>query len=98
METPARLIEAMAATSSTDIVWVEADFELTYPASVAEWIGANCKPLTSDERRIEKTLGEKSKLPENERAIWKRLVDKEIAYDNCETILLDSNREKLPRP
>jgi hypothetical protein len=105
METPTRLIDAMAATSSTDIVWVEADFELTYPASVAEWIGANCKPLTSDERRIEKTLGDKmnalkskSKLPENERAVWDRLVDKKIAYDYCEIVLLDSNREKLPRP
>jgi hypothetical protein len=41
MDTPDRLIEALANTSSTDIIWVEADYELARPASVAEWIDAN---------------------------------------------------------
>jgi sugar/nucleoside kinase (ribokinase family) len=106
MDTPDRLIEALASTSSTDMVWVKADYDLARPASVAEWIDATCQPLTSDERRVEKTLGDKmnalakssSKLPENEQAIWSHLLDKEVAYKNCETILLDSNREKLPKP
>jgi hypothetical protein len=106
MDTPDRLIEAMAATASTDIVWVGADLELARPPSIAEWMDATCQPLTSDERRMEKTLGEKmnalakanSKLPDNEHAMLKRIFDKEAAHDNCETILLDSNREKLPRP
>lgn len=106
MDTPDSLIAAMAATASTDIVWVRADFELARPVSVAEWIDATCQPLTSDERRMEKTLGEKmnalakvnSKLPDNENAILKRIIDKDVTRENCETILLDSNREKLPRP
>jgi hypothetical protein len=106
MDTPDRLIGAMAATASADIIWVGADFELARPASVSEWIDASCEPLTSDERRIEKTLGDKmnalakahSKLPDKEHAVLKRIFEKEATHDNCETILLDSNREKLPRP
>jgi hypothetical protein len=106
MDTPDRLIEAAANTSSTDINWVEADYELKRTASVAEWIDATCQPLTSDERRLQKTLGEKinalaktnSKLPDNEDAIYKRILHKEFDHDDCEMILLDSNREKLPKP
>jgi hypothetical protein len=104
--TPDRLIEALASTSSTDMVWVKADYELARPASVAEWIDATCQPLTSEERRLEKTLGDKmnalakanSKLPENEHAVLKRIFAKEAAHDDCEGSLLDSNREKLSRP
>jgi hypothetical protein len=43
MEVPKSIIESMTATSSGDIRWVDSiDEGLTWPASIAEWVGASC--------------------------------------------------------
>jgi hypothetical protein len=105
METSKPMIDAIVGTSSTSVRWVTADSELQRAPSFAEWVDASCKPLSDEERRTMKIIGRKinilkskSALPENERTLWDGLVATEIEYDDCELILRDSNREKLPKP
>jgi hypothetical protein len=106
MEAPKRLINAMVSTGSSEIQWIEADFELERPPSIAEWVDATCSPLSSNERKTKRLLENKStalerikaKLPENELHLLKEIWSKESDHDMCETILLDVNREKLPKP
>jgi hypothetical protein len=105
METPKPMIDAMVGTSSASVRWVTADNELQRAPSFAEWVDASCKPLSDEERRTMKIIGSKinilkskSALPENERTLWDGLVATEIEHDDCELILRDSNREKLPKP
>lgn len=106
MDTPERLIQAMVNTGSTEVIWVKADHEIERPSSIAEWTDASCPPLSSDERQLENELQaksqvlerEKAKLSEKESIVLKALWNKEFAHDDCQTILWDSNREKLPRP
>jgi hypothetical protein len=105
METPRPMIDAMVGTSSASVRWVKADYELQRAPSFAEWVDASCKPLSAEERRTMKIIGSKidilkskSALPENERTLWDRLVATEIEHHDCELILRDSNREKLPKP
>lgn len=105
METPKPMIDAMVATSSASIRWITADNELERAPSFAEWVDASCKPLSAEERRTMKIIGNKmnalkstAALPENERILWDGFLATEIAHDNCELILRDNNREKLPKP
>jgi hypothetical protein len=105
MDTPERLIQAMENTGSTETIWVKADFELERPPSIAEWTDATCRPVPSSHRQLKDdleakwhALEKKSKLPENELNLLRKIWDEESDHDRCQTILWDRNREKLPRP
>jgi hypothetical protein len=102
MEVPKPMIDAMVATSSVDVRWVDDHRDrLERAPSFAEWVGASCGQISAEETNTKLELERKkskSTLNANEALLLKMLDQKDKDYNFCELQLLTSTRERLPRP
>jgi hypothetical protein len=58
METPKPMIDAMIATGSAEMRWVDSDKDgLENPPSIAEWKAASCGSVTAQEKKTLMDLG-----------------------------------------
>jgi hypothetical protein len=82
MEVPKSIIELMIGTSSSDIRWVDNNYDgLDRPPSIAEWEDASCGPSSAKEV---------SKLGFNLETALKNM--------NCAFLLLNNRRDRIPPP
>jgi hypothetical protein len=103
MEAPKPMIEAMVATGSADIKWVDADDDrLRRPPSLAEWEDATCGSFSSEDKSLLDDLDKKRRsdtpLTPREKNLLHQLSDKQSQWRDCQIELLSSNRDKLPPP
>ncbi len=108
METPRTLIEAMVATSSSDIRWVEAPpYGSGIPnrsPSHTEWLNANCEPLTEEDYTALRKLATKETDPKptGQRYLRTRsdeaLLDKQTKRTSCTAISEFSQRDRMTPP
>jgi hypothetical protein len=107
MEAPKSSIEAMIATSSAEVRWIE-NVNLENSPSFAEWIQAACGYLakpTAEEMSLDLDLHTRDskrdperQLSEPERSRLSLLDQKIKARRECEGTLIAENRAKLPSP
>ncbi len=104
MEVPKALIEAMIATSSSDIHWVGATGKgIDRSPSFAEWQDANCGSGDQAGNEINELheLDVKSKtarLSQAELRLMSLLQEKVDKYGRCIVYLMIDNQKKLPPP
>jgi hypothetical protein len=93
------MIEAMVATSSADIKWVDADNDLRRPPSLAEWEDATCGSFSIKEENLLSDLrAKRSNLTPREQNIRDQLQNRQSQWRRCQIELLSSNRDKLAAP
>jgi hypothetical protein len=100
MEVPRPLIDALVATNSSDIRWLDGDRDhLEYPPSYVEWRRAACGEFDREERETMGNLELKTKpLPDNDKLLLKLLTEKEMRTRACTMALRYSNVEKMSPP
>ena len=104
MEAPRSMIDAMVATSSSEITWVEeGEAGLERPPSIAEWTDASCGAFTKDEQKAlselnYKKYGVMTGLTTNEKMLWEFLEKKLSDRGQCERRLHLSHVDRLPPP
>jgi hypothetical protein len=102
MEAPRSMIDAMVATNSADIRWVDADKDdLERPPSVAEWADAACGYITNEEKNTEEELSinEINGSLSSKAAIFLKLLrEKRIKHAQCWLALRFNQVERLPPP
>ena len=102
MEAPRTAIDAMVATSSSQITWVEYYRDGFWrPPSIYEWISASCGAFTESElmKRFELELDkERAGLSQSDQMLLQFLDKKISAIDQCELILVHSSVDRLPPP
>ena len=102
MEAPRAMIDAMVATSSSEIRWVD-DYHdgLKRPPSIAEWTDASCGSFTEDENDTWQRLLNKRNSPgltANEQMLLQFLGAKVGAHTMCKSNLFRSHVDRLPTP
>jgi hypothetical protein len=98
MEVPKPMIEAMVATSSADIKWVDDD-DLRRPPSLAEWEDATCGSFSiKDEKLLSDLRAKRSNLNPREQNLRDQLQNRQSQWGRCQIELLSSNRDKLSAP
>ena len=101
MEAPRGMIDAMVATSSSEIKWVHYDHDgLEKPPSIAEWTDASCGTFTKDEDKalFELDLKKGFGLTTNEKMLLEFLDKKHSDRFHCELRLHLSHVDRLPPP
>jgi hypothetical protein len=101
MEAPRAAIDAMVATSSSEIRWVDYDRDgLERPPSIAEWTNASCGAFNKNELEamIDLEVKEPTGLTANEQMLLKFLKEKDNAYHDCRNFLFFSHIDRLPPP
>jgi hypothetical protein len=102
MEAPRSMIDAMVATNSADIRWVDAQKDdLERPPSVAEWADAACGYITNEEKNAKEELSMKEingSLSSKEAIFLKLLREKDTKHAQCWMALRFSQVEQLPSP
>jgi hypothetical protein len=99
MEAPKPMIDAMVATSSADIHWVNSDTAgLKRPPSIAEWEDASCGSFTSEEWDAYSKLVGKPTRSAQEQLFLKFLSEKLQANGMCKNNLYDAQRDRLAPP
>jgi len=104
MEAPRPMIEAMVATSSAEIRWVdsEKDGGLKRPPSIAEWEDASCGSFTAEENstylELMGAMGSKKQLTQQEELLYKLLSERSSKKDQCDYVLRSSHRDQLLPP
>ncbi|MGB8401295.1 hypothetical protein [Bradyrhizobium sp.] len=99
MEVPKPMIEAMVATGSADIKWVDADDDLRRPPSLAEWEDATCGSFSIKDKNLLYDLRAKhSNLAQLEQNLRDQLQSRQSKWAQCRIELLSSNRDKLSVP
>jgi hypothetical protein len=100
MAAPRPLIDAMVATNSSDIRWVDADVDhLENPPSYVEWRQAACGQFNPQERETMENLERKTEpLPDNERLLLRLLSEKEMKTRQCTMALRYSHVERMSLP
>jgi hypothetical protein len=102
VETPKQMIDAMVATGSAEIRWVDSDNDgLENPPSIAEWKDASCGSVTAQEKKTSLNLGVeriKKGLSQQDELLWKLLAEKIIKKNKCDVDLLNIQRAKLRAP
>lgn len=92
METPRPLIDAMVSTSSAEIRWFEDKTAEDRAPSFAEWVDASCGRLLSPEEYSKMMRLDAKQLKQS------LLYQKYHKKIDCETQLISSNRDQIPRP
>jgi len=93
------MIEAMVATGSADIKWVDADDALGRPPSLAEWEDATCGSFSiKDKMLLSDLLAKRSNLAPREQSLRDQLQNRQSQWSRCQIELLSSNRDKLSAP
>jgi len=100
MEAPRPMIDAMVATSSSEIQWVDSQRDgIQQPPSIAEWSDASCGPFTKEEEStLLDLMGKRPRLSSNEAMLYNMLSNKENARASCEGALYSSHRDQLAAP
>jgi len=102
MEAPRSMIDAMVATNSADIRWVDADKDdLERPPSIAEWADAACGYRTTEEKNAKEELSIKKingSLSSKEAIFLKLLSEKDTKPAQCWLALGFGQVDRLPRP
>jgi hypothetical protein len=99
MEAPNPMIEAMVATGSADIKWVDANDELERPPSLAEWEDTTCGGFSIKDRSVLSHLrAEHSDLSQQEQSLRDQLAKRQSKWFLCQVELLSRNRDKLSPP
>ncbi len=99
MEVPKSMIEAMVATGSADIKWVDADDGLSRPPSLAEWEDATCGSFSiKDENLLSDLRAKHSNFAQREQNLRDQLQNRQSQWTQCRIELLSSNRDKLSAP
>lgn len=105
MEVPHHLVDAMLATGSSDIRWVDIGTDApNHPPSFAEWLEASCGSISANERfeflifMVRKTQPGAQQLTQVEELLFEGLRRKLDKYDNCTELLLRASRDRLPAP
>ena len=102
MEVPRPMIDAMAATGSAEIRWVEFDEELERPPSIAEWEKASCGSLTIQENGTYLSLmvrtAEREPLSQQEQILYKLLLERSKKIGLCVHALIANHRDRLSFP
>jgi len=108
METPRSVVEAMVATASGEIQWIDDGLisgaaRMHRAPSFAEWVAASCGALTIEEERASLELGVKRMqggrgLSAQEEKLHNKLFDKSVQISRCESALISSSRDKMPAP
>jgi hypothetical protein len=102
MEVPRPMIDAMVATSSSEILWVDAKDNLERPPSFAEWEEALCGSFTTQEEKTITDLDVKSinsqQLTPEEELLRTLLHEKRAKKGCCEEELRYSRVDQLPPP
>jgi hypothetical protein len=105
MEAPRPMIDAMVATGSAEIRWVDAsEDELERPPSIAEWEDASCGSFTTQENdtylRLMMRMGPAApkKPTQEEQLLYKLLSERAQKKFTCITFLVDKHRDHLLPP
>ena len=102
IETPRTLIDALIATGSSDIRWVDSLSEgIQHPPSFVEWLDAACGAYSAHELRIGSDLYKKKSaegLTPQETKSFEALVQKRLERAKCMMPLLLRHRMQLPVP
>jgi hypothetical protein len=102
MEAPRSMIDAMVATNSADIRWVDAEKDdLKRPPSIAEWADAACGYIPNEEKNATGELSMKeinSTLSPRDAVLLKLLREKDTKHSQCWMALRFSQVEQLPSP
>lgn len=108
VETPRSLIEAMIATASSDIRWIEAPPNgsgvLNRPPSHTEWINANCDPLSAEDYAALSKLSQRQYQEQRNRQINavtaadEALRQKQKKRTICRSVLEFSQRDRMSPP
>jgi hypothetical protein len=104
MEVPRPIIEAMVATSSAEIRWVDSEEDSTFkrPPSIAEWEDASCGSFTAEENNTYLGLmgatGSNKQLTQQEALLYKLLSERAIKKDQCDYVLMSTHRDQLLPP
>lgn len=103
MEAPKPMIDAMVATGSAEIRWVEGDKDgLERPPSIAEWEDASCGTFTINEDntylRLMGTMAAKIPLTQQQQLLYNLLSEREKTRSRCVGTLIRSNKDRLPLP
>jgi hypothetical protein len=102
MEAPRPMIDAMVATDSSNIWWVDADGDhLEQPPTYAEWVEAACGHFSKQEENTLQNLLHKQSsgnLTSNDALLLKLLSDKEVTHRSCTMSLRFSHVEQFPPP
>jgi hypothetical protein len=104
MEVPRPLIDAMVATSSADIRWVDGmdstlDKQLEQPPSVVEWLAASCGYNPREEREwllLATDIGKR--WSEEEARQFSLLGERTSKASKCIRELIHNRRDALPAP
>jgi hypothetical protein len=96
------MIDAMVATNSADIRWVDADKDdLERPPSIAEWADAACGYITNEEKNAKEELSMKEingSLSSKEAIFLKLLREKDTKRAQCWLALRFNQVDRLPPP
>ena len=103
MEAPREAIDAMVATSSSEIRWMGASGlanELERSPSIAEWTDASCGSFTQkeEEAQIDLEVKKSTSLTQNEQMLLQFLNQKSNARIECKIALFHSHVDRLPPP
>lgn len=99
MEVPRPMIEAMVATGSAEIKWVDAGDDLKRPPSLAEWEDATCGNFSiKDENLLSDLRTKRPSLAQREQDLRDQLQNRKSQWTQCRIELLSSNRDKLSAP
>jgi hypothetical protein len=111
MEAPRPLIDAMVATASSEIHWVDdvdatkspMDRRLRHPPSWREWVDASCGAFTTEEEAIvlewpAQAFSGIKKLTPHEDMLARLLSEKHAKRSDCERKLMLTRRDALPAP
>jgi hypothetical protein len=105
METPRQLIDAMVATGSAEIQWIDASQDgLERPPSIAEWEDASCGSFTAEENdtylhlmmRVSPTAPRKA--TREEILLYNILKERSEKKSACLYELITNRRDRLPVP
>ena len=95
------MIDAIVATSSSEIRWVDSDTDkVTLPPSYAEWLDAACGHVTTQEDETYFSLGvkEEGQRTANETLLYNILGEKRSSINRCQMKLRFSQVEQLTPP
>jgi len=102
MEAPRPMVDAMVATDSSNIWWVNAEFDrLEQPPTYAEWAESACGNFSKQEQdTLNDLIHRKSSgnLTSNDTLLLQLLSDKEVTHRTCAMYLRSSHVEQLPPP
>jgi hypothetical protein len=103
MEAPRALIEAMVATGSSDIRWIEAPLNgggvLNRPPSHTEWVNANCEILTAaDYKALDNLSARRSGTQYSLTRSDEALLEKRQRRVSCSGILEFAQRDRMAPP